>query len=110
MMSNSTWMTPQERESYRRYDDQRRTQLARLVASVCWWVALLVSFALTLYLLMHLPALTASLLITALMVWLDLGCYTLGILAARHGHPNVTALCVCGGLLAAIIVLQGEAL
>ena len=109
-MSDSTLLTPQERESYRRYDDQRRTQLARLVASVCWWVALPVSFLLTFYLLLHLPALTASLLITALMVWLDLGCYTLGILAARRGHPNLTALCVCGGLLAAIIVLQGEAL
>jgi signal transduction histidine kinase len=109
-MSDSILMTPQERESYRHYDEQRRTQLARLVASVCWWVALLVSFLLTLYLLLHLPALTASLLITALMVWLDLGCYTLGIIAARRGHPNLTALCVCGGLLAAIIVLQGEAL
>lgn len=109
-MNDITLLTPQERESYRRYDDQRRTRLARLVASVCWGVALPVSFLLTLYLLMHLHALSASLLITALMVWLDLGCYTLGILAARRGHPNLTALCVCGGLLATITVLQGEAL
>jgi signal transduction histidine kinase len=73
-------------------------------------VALLVSFLLTIYLLLNLHALTASLFITALTVWLDLGCFTLGILAARRSHPNLTALCICGGLLAAIIVLQGEAL
>jgi signal transduction histidine kinase len=109
-MSDITLMTPQERESYRRYDDQRRTRLARLVASVCWGVALLVSFTLTLYLLFHLHALSSFILITTLMVWLDLGCYTLGIIAARRGHPNLTALCVCGGLLSAIIILQGDAL
>ncbi|HEU5199437.1 MAG TPA: HAMP domain-containing sensor histidine kinase [Ktedonobacterales bacterium] len=109
-MIDTTLMTPQERESYRRYDDQRRTRLARLVASVCCGVALLVAFTLTLYLLLQLQALSSFTLITTLMVWLDLGCYSLGIIAARRGHPTLTALCVCGGLLSTIIVLQGEAL
>ncbi len=109
-MSDSILMTSQERESYRRYDEQRRTRLAHLVASVCWGVALLVSFLLTIYLLINLHALSAFLFIMTLIVWLDLGCYTLGIIAARRGHPNLTALYVCGGLLAAIIVLQGETL
>ena len=109
-MNDLAFLSPQERESYRRYDDQRRTRLALLVASVCWGVALLVAFTLTLYLLFQLQVLSSFILITTFMVWLDLGCYSLGIIAARRGHPNLTALCVCGGLLSTIIVLQGEAL
>ncbi len=109
-MSDIPLMTPQEQESYRQYDHQRRVRLAHLVASVCWVAAVLVSFLLSLYLLVNLHTLTFFILITTLLAWLDLGCYTLGIIAARRGYPTLTALCVCGGLLAAIIILLADAL
>jgi signal transduction histidine kinase len=104
-MSDIGYVTPQERAIYRQYEDQRRIRLAGVIASASCLLSVLTSIALTIYLLFQLHSPNALIFAVTITAWLDIGCYGLGVIAARHARPNLAALCVCGGVMLTIVVM-----
>lgn len=104
-MSEIAFITPQEREIYRQYENQRRLRLARIIAPVSCMLAASVACILTIYLLFHIQSPDPFILLLTVVCWLVATCHILGTISVRHGHANLTALFVCGGVVLAIVVL-----
>src|SRR5579883_1479789 len=104
-MSEIAFVTPHEQEIYRQYNDQRRLRLANVVASASSMLSILLAFTLTTSLLFQIGSLNPFTLLGTIVSWLDIGCYGLGVIAARHGRANMAALCVCCGAMFTIVIM-----
>jgi signal transduction histidine kinase len=109
-MSEMTFLTPQEQEISRQYDDQRRLRLARIVAPVSWGLSSLVALILTIYLLFHLHSPDSFIVVLTIVCWMIAMCDTLGVILARNGHANPAAIAICGAVILAIVVLLVDTL
>ena len=101
-MSEIAFITPQEQALSRTYEDQRRLRLVSVVASSISMLAILTALVLTIFLLFQFHSPNPLYFVMTIVAWLDIGCYGLGVIAARHGRANLAALCICGGLMLTI--------
>lgn len=109
-MSDIAFITPQEREIYRQYEDQRRLRLARVIAMASFTVTAVAGIIFIIYLLFHLQLPDSFIVVLTIACWLVATCHMLGVVAARHNNADLTALFVSGGVLLAIAALLGDTL
>jgi signal transduction histidine kinase len=109
-MGEIAFITPHEQEISRQHDNQRRLRLARLIASVSSMLSGSVAFILTVYLLFHISSPDSFVLVLTVVCWLVTACDLLGLIAARHGSANLTALFICGSVLTAIAIVLADTL
>ncbi len=104
-MSEIAFVTPHEREISRQYDNQRRLRLARLIAPASCGIAGAVAFTLTVYLLFTISSPNSLILVVTVACWMLTTCDLLGIISAKHGYVNLTAIFICGATGIAIVML-----